>query len=265
MDKKMRIDLHNHTYLCNHAEGEMEEYLLKAIELGIDVFGYSEHAPMKNFEDGYRLVLDKQDFYQNTVLELKEKYKKQIDVVLGYEVDYIEGDYILDGIVNAPVDYLIGSVHYLDKWGFDNPEFIGEYEKRDIDMIWEEYFKAMQNMARSGYFDIVGHFDLMKVFNFLPKKDMKELCFEALKEIKKADMVIELNSSGLRKEVKEQYPSQEILQLAYQLKIPITFGSDAHKVEQIGMFYDEVSFLAKQIGYKECVYFKKREKISCIF
>jgi histidinol-phosphatase (PHP family) len=243
----------------------MEEYVLKAIELGIDVFGYSEHAPMKNFEDGYRLVLEKQDFYQNTVLELKEKYKKQIDVVLGYEVDYIEGDYLLDGIVNAPVDYLIGSVHYLDKWGFDNPEFIGEYEKRDIDTIWEEYFKAMQNMARSGYFDIVGHFDLMKVFNFLPKKNMKELCFEALKEIKKADMVIELNSSGLRKDVKEQYPSREILQLAYQLKIPITFGSDAHKVEQIGMFYDEVSFLAKQIGYKECVYFKKREKISCIF
>ena len=243
----------------------MEEYLRKAIELGIDVFGYSEHAPMKNFEDGYRLVLEKQDFYQNTVLELKEKYKKQIDVVLGYEVDYIEGDYLLDGIINAPVDYLIGSVHYLDKWGFDNPEFIGEYEKRDIDTIWEEYFKAMQNMARSGHFDIVGHFDLMKVFNFLPKKNMKELCFEALKEIKKADMVIELNSSGLRKEVKEQYPSQEILQLAYQLKIPITFGSDAHKVEQIGLFYEEVSFLAKQIGYKESIYFKKREKISCIF
>ena len=261
----MRVDLHNHTYLCNHAEGEMEEYILKAIELGIDVFGYSEHAPMKNFEDGYRLVLEKQDFYQNTVLELKEKYKKQIDVVLGYEVDYIEGDYLLDGIINAPVDYLIGSVHYLDKWGFDNPEFIGEYEKRDIDTIWEEYFKAMQNMARSGHFDIVGHFDLMKVFNFLPKKNMKELCFEALKEIKKADMVIELNSSGLRKEVKEQYPSQEILQLAYQLKIPITFGSDAHKVEQIGLFYEEVSFLAKQIGYKESIYFKKREKISCIF
>lgn len=261
----MRIDLHNHTYLCNHAEGEMEEYVLKAIELGIDVFGFSEHAPMKNFEDGYRLVLEKQDFYQNTVLELKEKYKNKIEILLGYEVDYIDGDYILDDILKAPVDYLIGSVHYLDKWGFDNPEFIGEYEKRDIDKLWEEYFKAMQNMARSGCFDIVGHFDLMKVFNFLPKKNMKELCFEALKEIKKADMVIELNSSGLRKEVEEQYPSQEILQLAYQLQIPITFGSDAHKVEQIGMFYDKTVDIAKQVGYKNCISFKKREKISHIF
>ncbi|MCI0500358.1 MAG: histidinol-phosphatase [Epsilonproteobacteria bacterium] len=258
----MRIDLHNHTYLCNHAHGEMEEYILKAIDLGIDVFGFSEHAPMKNFEDGYRLVLEKQDFYQNTVLELKEKYKNKIEILLGYEVDYIEGDYILDDILKAPVDYLIGSVHYLDKWGFDNPEFIGEYEKREIDTIWEEYFKAMQGMARSGHFDIVGHFDLMKVFNFLPKKNMKELCFEALKEIKKADMVIELNSSGLRKDVKEQYPSQEILQMAYELKIPITFGSDAHMVEQVGLYYENLINLAKKIGYKECISFKKREKIK---
>jgi len=220
---------------------------------------------MKNFEDGYRLVLEQQEFYQQNVLLLREKYKDKIEILLGYEVDYIEGDYILDGIVNAPVDYLIGSVHYLDKWGFDNPEFIGEYANRDIDAIWEEYFKAMQNMARSGHFDIVGHFDLMKVFNFLPKKNMKELCFEALKEIKKADMVIELNSSGLRKDAKEQYPSEEILALAYDLQIPITFGSDAHKVEQIGMFYDKITHIAKKIGYKNCISFKKREKISHIF
>jgi histidinol-phosphatase (PHP family) len=261
----MRIDLHNHTYLCNHAEGEMEEYVKRAIELGIDSFGFSEHAPMKNFEDGYRLTFENQEFYQKSVLALQEQYKDKIEILLGYEVDYIEGDYLLDGIVNAPVDYLIGSVHYLDKWGFDNPEFIGEYEKRDIDKIWEEYFKAMQNMARSGYFDIVGHFDLIKVFNFLPKKDMKELCFEVLKEIKKADMVLEVNSAGLRKDVKEQYPSREILQLAYELNIPITFGSDAHKIEQIGMFYDKITDIAKQIGYKSCISFKKREKISCVF
>jgi histidinol-phosphatase (PHP family) len=207
-------------------------------------------------------VLEKQEFYQNSVLELQEKYENKIKIILGYEVDFIDGDYLLDGIVNAPVDYLIGSVHYLDKWGFDNPEFIGEYAIRNIDNIWEEYFVALKNMARSGKFDVVGHLDLMKVFNFLPKKSMKELCFEALKEIKKADMVIELNSSGFRKAPKEQYPSAEILGLAFELDIPITFGSDAHKVEQIGMFYKEVTILAKNIGYKECISFEKRAKIK---
>lgn len=261
----MRIDLHNHTYLCNHAEGEIEEYVLKAIELGIDIYGFSEHAPMKNFEDGYRLLVKDQIFYQNSILALKEKYKNKIDILLGYEVDYIEGDYLLDEIIKAPVDYLIGSVHYLDQWGFDNPEFIGEYEKRDIDKIWEEYFKAMQSMARTSSFDIVGHFDLMKVFNFLPKKSMKELCFEVLKEIKKANMVLEINSAGFRKAPLEQYPSCEILELAFDLDIPITFGSDAHKVDQIGLFYNEVTLLASQVGYKECISFKKREKLIHLF
>lgn len=58
----MRVDLHNHTILCNHATGSVDEYVQKAIELEIDVYGFSEHAPMKNFEDGYRLVIEKKIF-----------------------------------------------------------------------------------------------------------------------------------------------------------------------------------------------------------
>lgn len=99
----------------------MEEYIKKAIELGIEVYGFSEHAPMKNFEDGYRLILEQKEFYEKSVLDLQKKYQDQIKIVLGYEVDYMGGDYILESIKNANVDYLIGSVHYLDKWGFDNP------------------------------------------------------------------------------------------------------------------------------------------------
>ena len=60
----MRIDLHNHTTLCNHATGSMEEYVQKAIELGIDEFGFSEHAPM-DFDQKYRLDISKKDYYEN--------------------------------------------------------------------------------------------------------------------------------------------------------------------------------------------------------
>lgn len=261
----MKIDLHNHTYLCNHAYGTMEQYVTEAINQKIDIFGFSEHAPMLNFEDGYRLLAKDQEFYQNSVINLQEKYKNKIKIILGYEVDFIDGDYMHDSILKAPVDYLIGSVHYLEKWGFDNPEFIREYEKRDIDKTWEEYFSALTKMAKSCKFDIVGHFDLMKVFNFLPNKDMKELCFETLKEIKKSDMTIEINSSGFRKAPKEQYPSEDILKLAYELDIPITFGSDAHRIEQIGLFYDDTTAVAKKIGYKKCVSFKNRERFEYNF
>ena len=215
--KNYRVDLHNHTSLCNHAEGTIEEYIEKAIELGIDVYGFSEHAPMKNFEDGYRLVLEKKEFYESSILQIQKKYEKQIDILLAYEVDFIDGDYILDEIINSNVDYLIGSVHYLGKWGFDNPEFIAEYKNRDINKIWEEYFYAIKLMAKSGKFDIVGHLDLIKVFKFLPTKDIKSLALDTLKQIKKSNMVIEVNAAGFRKPIKEQYPSTELLQLAFEL------------------------------------------------
>ena len=261
----MRVDLHNHTTLCNHAEGTMEQYIEKAIELGIDVYGFSEHAPMKNFEDGYRLVLDKKEFYENEVKKLQQKYQDKIKILLGYEVDFIEGDFLLESIKNAKVDYLIGSIHYLEEWGFDNPEFIGEYKNKDINKIWEEYFYAVELMAKTGNFDIVGHLDLIKVFKYLPTKDIKTLAKKALQEIKKSNMVIEINSAGFRKPIGEQYPSKELLELAFELDIPITFSSDAHAIEQIGFEYPKTIELAKKIGYNKCVYFDNREQVNVNF
>lgn len=225
----MRIDLHNHTTLCNHATGSMENYVKKAIELGIDTFGFSCHAPM-DFEPEYRMNLSQSKTYEKNVLALKEKYKNDINIVLAYEVDFMtNANFIEKDILNANVDYLIGSVHFIDKWGFDNPEFIGGYEDKDIDTIWAEYFQAVSSMVKTGYFDIVGHLDLIKVFKFLPTKDVKTIALQTMKDIKKSGMVLEINSSGLRKPIKEQYPSQELLELAFELDIPITFGSDALK------------------------------------
>jgi histidinol-phosphatase (PHP family) len=261
----MRIDLHNHTTLCNHANGTMEEYILRAIELGIDVFGFSEHAPMKNFEDGYRLLLKDKLFYEKSVQDLQEKYNKDIEILLGYEVDFMEGDYLLDEIINAKVDYLIGSVHYLNDWGFDNPEFISVYKNRNIDEIYTEYFYAVEKMAQSGKFDIVGHLDLIKVFNYTPHTDVKFIAKKALDAIKKSDMVVEINSAGFRKPVGEQYPCTQLLELIYELNIPITFSCDAHTVEQVGLNYERSVDIAKKIGFTKCVTFKSRDKKSTLF
>ena len=263
----MRVDLHNHTTLCNHANGTVEQYVQRAIELGIDHYGFSDHAPM-NFDPKYRMDISQKALYEKWVLDAKEKYKNQIKILLAYEVDYLEG-YILDEIINSKVDYLIGSVHFLknknDMWGFDNPEFIGVYESKDIDTIWLEYFDAIKSMAKTQLFDIVWHFDLIKVFRFLPKKDIRILANDALKQIKKSGMVLEINPAGLRKPIGETYPSKQLLELAYEMNIDITFGSDAHEIEQVGFKYDEVVSLAKEIGYTKCITFDNREKIKIDF
>lgn len=258
----MRIDLHNHTILCNHATNSVDEYVQRAIELGIDEYGFADHAPM-NYDPKYRMGISQKQQYEKWILDAKEKYKDKIKVLLGYEVDYLDG-FILDDVVNAKVDYLIGSVHFLrnksDMWGFDNPEFIGVYKSKDIDSIWVEYFDAIKAMAKTNLFDIVGHFDLIKVFKFLPKKDIRLIARNALLEIKKSNMVLEINPAGLRKPINETYPSKQLLELAFEMQIDITFGSDAHSVEQVGFMYENALSLAKEVGYKRCISFELRDK-----
>ncbi len=259
----MIVDIHNHTTLCNHAEGTIDEYILQAIKSGTKIFGFSEHAPM-NFDIKYRLTFEQMKKYEKNVLDAREKYKNEIEILLGYEVDYIP-NYIDERVLNAKVDYLIGSVHFINKWGFDNPEFIGEYKEKNIDEIWQKYFNAIEDMANTGLFDIVGHLDLIKIFKFMPKKDILKLAENALVSIKKADMVLEINMAGYRKPVKEAYPSLKLLKLAHSLEIPITFSSDAHSKIQVSLYAQEIINLAKKAGYSECAFFRKRKRVMVKF
>jgi histidinol-phosphatase (PHP family) len=254
----MIVDLHNHTPLCNHASGEMYEYIEQAIKNGTKYFGFSDHAPM-DFDTKYRMNFSQMQSYEKSVLDLKEQYKNKLHILLAYEVDYLQG-YIDDRVLNAKVDYLIGSVHFIGKWGFDNPEFIGNYQHKDIDKIWQEYFDEIEALAKSGLFDIVGHLDLIKVFNFLPKKDVRLIAKNALKAIKKADIVVEFNMSGYRKPTAEAYPSASLVESLKELDIPITFSSDAHKPEQVGLYKDKILTLAKEYDYDKCAIFKNRDR-----
>jgi len=259
----MKVDLHNHTVLCNHAEGELSAYIQAAIDKGIDKYGVSDHAPM-DFDPKYRMSFEQMGEYETMVKTVQKKYQDQIDVLFAYEVDYLPG-HMDERVLNADVDYLIGSAHFIDKWGFDNPEFIGKYEGADIDTIWKEYFALIKDMAETGYFDIVGHLDLIKVFKYMPKADVTQIAEEALQAIKKADMVLELNVAGYRKPCNEPYPSKSLLKRAFELEIPITFSSDAHHPDQVGLFRCAVELMAKEVGYTQCAYFKKRQRYMVDF
>lgn len=254
----MRVDLHNHTYLCKHAVGSMEEYIQKAIEQKIDIFGFSCHNPME-FDKQFRMDFAELPFYFQEIEKLKTKYASQITIKTALEIDFLP-PYLEDRIFELPLDYRIGAVHFLGDWGFDNPEFIREYTKRDINVCWEQYFDAITQMAKTGKFDIVAHLDLLKIFNHRPTKDLRKKLEETLRAIKKANMAVEINAAGLRKEVKEQYPSKEILEMCYGMEIPITFGSDAHAKEQIGFEREYLETLAKEIGYDKCATYTLRDR-----
>jgi len=259
----MIVDLHNHTPLCNHAEGSIDAYIQSAIASGTKIFGFSDHAPM-DFDPKYRMRFDQMAQYEADVKAAKERYKDDIQILLAYEVDYLPG-HMDKRVLEADVDYLIGSVHFLEGWGFDNPEFLAKWNEQNVDEVWRKYFDTITAMAERQLFDIAGHLDLIKVFNFMPKEDVRNLASNALDAIKDNGMVIEVNIAGYRKPVKEAYPSKELLEEAYKREIPITLSSDAHTPQQIALFDKEVMALVSSVGYKECSYFENREQKTIKF
>ena len=250
------IDLHNHTILCNHADGSMDEFIQQAIIKGISIYGFSDHAPM-NYDPKYRMKFEEMDIYEQWIENLKIKYS-QIKILKGYEVDFTPE--VDKRVLDRDVDYLIGSIHFLDNWGFDNPEFLATWKERDIDDIYREYFDLVVKLAQSKMFDIVGHLDLIKVFNFKPNEDIKILAKDAIEAIADNKLAVEINTAGIRKAVNEPYPSITLLEMIKQKNIDITFGSDAHNPNQVGFYLKECYNTAKFLGYKQAVYFENREK-----
>ena len=251
------VDIHNHTPLCNHASGSEEEFVKEAINKKIKIFGFADHAPME-FDKEYRMKFNEMQKYEEKINSLKGKYKDKIKILTGYEVDFTP--MVDKRVLQRDVDYLIGSVHFLDNWGFDNPEFIKEWERRDVDDVYKEYFSLIEKMANSKLFQIVGHIDLIKVFGHKPKRFIKDLAKDAIKAIKKNNLVVEVNTAGLRKKAKEIYPGDEILEMILDEGIDVTTSSDAHSVNQVGFMLKETTEKLKKLGVKRLAYFEKKSK-----
>jgi histidinol-phosphatase (PHP family) len=260
----MKSDLHTHTYLCKHADGTAEEYIQKAVEYGFELIGCTDHAPMPdNYDAQHRMTLEQfENEYKPTVLALRDRFKGSIDVKFGVESDFFPGteDWVRDFHDANDFDYIIGSVHYLGEWGFDNPVFVHRYDEQNVDEIYERYFEHIARSARSGLFDIIGHCDLVKKFGHRPQKNMEDIIRETLKAVKSADVVIEINTSGLRKPVQEVYPGEHILMIASELGIPLTLGSDAHTPGDVGRDFEHGRELIERYGRGMVSVFTKRQR-----
>ncbi|MGE5315589.1 MAG: histidinol-phosphatase HisJ [Acidobacteriota bacterium] len=260
----MRSDLHTHTYLCNHADGTAEEYIEKAVEYGFDMIGCTDHAPMPdNYDAKHRMTIEQfESVYKPSVLALKERCRGSIDVKFGVESDFFPGteEWVRAFHAANEFDYVIGSVHYLGEWGFDNPVFVHRYEEENIDEIYERYYDHIRRSAESGLFDIIGHCDLVKKFGHRPKKNFDEILHETMKAVKRADIAIEINTSGLRKPVKEVYPGERILAIASDLGIPLTLGSDAHTPGDVGRDFELGRALIERYGGGRVSVFTRRQR-----
>jgi histidinol-phosphatase (PHP family) len=142
----------------------------------------------------------------------------------------------------------------------DSPNKLSEWKNRDAYEVWSAYFDRLTMAAETGFFEIIGHADLPKKFGHRPNRDCTPLYERFLNAAKQHNACIELNTAGLRKECKEIYPSRDLLRPAFQIGVPITFGSDSHAPEEVGMNFPEAIQLAREAGYKECCRFAGRKR-----
>jgi histidinol-phosphatase (PHP family) len=259
---QLPADYHMHTPLCHHAVGEPVDYARRAVELGLPEIGFTDHSPMARDDfDNWRMSIHSLDEYITRV-RLAQNTFPQLTIRLGLEVDYLPGheDWIRDLASRHPWDYFIGSVHYVsDSWDIDNPAKLSEWKTRDPFEVWSVYFERLGQAARSGLFEIIGHADLPKKFNIRPAQDCRPLYENFVNAAAEAGCAIELNTAGLRKDCREIYPCAELLALARARNVPITFGSDAHAPDEVGMNFAEAVALARNAGYSHALRFKRRQ------
>lgn len=255
-------DYHMHTPLCRHATGTPREYAAQAVRLGFNEIGFSDHSPMPRDDfDDWRMRASDLDRYVQDVEAARREFP-QLTIKLALEVDFIPGyeGWIKELAARYPWDYFIGSVHYVESWAIDSPHETEKWKQRDIAQVWSSYFERLAEAASSGFFDIIGHVDLCKKFGYYPKSDCSVLYRSFLERARAGGVAIELNTAGLRKDCKEIYPSRALLEVAAELGVPITFGSDAHAPEEVGLNFAEAIELARSVGYTEYSTFTQRNR-----
>ena len=256
------VNYHNHTQFCEHATGELDEYIQKAIENKIIEFGFSDHAPIPaSIRDGITMSPEQMPQYINAVLSKKKEYKDRIEIKLGLEIDFPVFDSFDKKYLTDPkIDYIIGSCHYIGEWGFDDPAEMHKFNEKDIDEIYLAYYKAVESLVDSGFCDIIGHFDLIKKFGHRPASNMNNIVRRIAKKMSVKNLTAEVNTSGLKKPVNEIYPSDEILKIFFEENVPVTLGSDSHSPDDVCSGYSAAIEKLKRTGYRKVSGFTMRKR-----
>jgi histidinol-phosphatase (PHP family) len=249
----MRLpDYHTHTAYCGHATGGPADYVMAAKAAGLSSVGVADHLPLLPFGDpALTMSIPMADLpaYVDEVQAAKHDFPGY--VLLGVEADYrphtVDG--VRDLLASYPFDYVIGSVHFLEDWAFDDPRFVSEYADKDIDEVWLQYLELVGDAAESGLFTIMGHLDLVKKFGYRPTRALDKELDRLVGRLAAAGVLVEINTAGLYKPVGEAYPDPDILGRLNRAGVPVTFGSDAHRPQEVGRDFEFAAGLAQAAGY----------------
>ncbi|MBR4161945.1 MAG: histidinol-phosphatase, partial [Solobacterium sp.] len=242
----MRQNLHTHSTYCDGINPP-EEMVLKAIEKGFTILGFSGHGYVSI--DGAAMSVENVREYIQTVQMLQEKYKDQIEIYLG-----IEQDSLNRLIVKEPFSFVIGSIHFLTHNGVSLPidynrgimEFMVNewYEGKFINLA-KQYYQDMREMAKWDEVDIIGHLDLITKFN----EDESFIRFDDPAYVKEAcdtidayagKKIMEVNTGAISRNYrKTPYPAKNLLRYMHEKGVQICLNSDCHNAEYLDCYFEE--------------------------
>lgn len=222
----MKVNLHSHTFYCGHATGTPEEYILRAIENGIEIMGFSEHAPFlfpDGYQSGYRLQMEKAEEYFKTLNQLRSKYKYEIKIHIGFEMEYYPL-YFKDMYKNVKelgAEYLILGQHFT---GNEHPD--GQATSITEKPIWQfnEYVDTVIEGMKTGVFTYLCHPDMINATSDMEQylAGNKRLCLAA----KELDVPLEINFYGIRDN--RFYPREDFWKIAGEVGCKVVYGFDSH-------------------------------------
>ncbi len=222
----MDYNYHTHTYRCRHAKGTEEEYILRAIEGCIRYMGFSDHFPLRysnGFESKFRVPTESAREYCETLSGLREKYKEQIEIRIGFEMEYYAEmfDEMLENARAYGAEYLILGQHfYAPEYPVGNHAIKPHSDPADMQAFADSLVEAMGK----GVFTYIAHPDMFNYTGDMSdyRDGARRICIAA----RETDTPLEINFLGIRDE--RIYPCEDFWQIAGEERAPVTFGFDAH-------------------------------------
>ena len=260
-------NFHAHTVFCD-GESTVDEIVRSAIEKGFSAIGFSGHG-YTDFDHSY-CMMDTES-YKKQVLEAKERYKKDIEVYLGIEED------AYCPINRAEFDYIIGSLHYVEKdekhFAIDSghEHFLKALSVFDNDPMKfaENYYTKFVDYILKRKPDIVGHFDLLTKYDeqfapyFMGNAAYEKMAEAALLKALKSDCIFEVNTGAISRGYrKTPYPAVNLLHILKRENVKIILTADSHHKDTIDCAFDETRALLKDIGFTHTYALHKNEFIK---
>ena len=250
----IKQDLHTHTTFCD-GSSTAEEMVISAIEKGLDCIGFSGHSlsPGNDDDTGYGMDEETAAEYRAEIGRLKEKYKDQIKILCGMEMDYYSENDL------SPYEYIIGSVHEVRKnGGRVCVDYCLEHTKAGTEKFFggdylalaEEYFETVGNIVEKTHCDIIGHFDLLTKFNEQEylfdtnSRRYKDAWKKAADKLLKYHIPFEINTGAISRGYRTSpYPSDEIIDYLRSHGAKLILSSDSHDAKSIAFMFNKYEAL----------------------